>query len=77
MHLIKETAMKAHKVLVEAGKYNNYSNVVFMMGSDDSRLKDQNYKILDAKPIYDHKTKTLVSNGKKYRIYSDWSAKAI
>ena len=68
--------MKPTKMLVEADEVGRFKNVKYMMKSDDFRLKDSKwgYKVL---PKYDHKQKTLISNGVVYQVLEDWSLKAI
>lgn len=70
--------MKVSKVLVKCSDYNGSKDVLFMMRQDDNRLVDysNNYEVLsDAK--YSAKTKTLIANKKSYRVFCDWSVKAI
>lgn len=71
--------MKPTKMLVEAEEVGRFKNVKYMMKSDDFRLKDSKwgYKVLDSNPKYDHKQKTLISNGVIYQVFEDWSLKAI
>ena len=71
--------MKIKKVLVLSKEHGSFSNVKFMMNSDDFRLKDESfgYKILDNNPVYNHKQKTLTSNNVIFRVFSDWSLKQI
>ena len=66
------------KVLAQCANYNGNKNVLFMMNKDDFRLADAKfgYTVLgDAK--YNNKIKTLVSNGKTYKVFSDWSVKSV
>ena len=71
--------MKAKKVLVSSKQHGSFSNVKFMMNSDDFRLKDESfgYTILDSNPTYKNKEKMLVSNNIVYKVLSDWSLKQI
>lgn len=71
--------MKVKKVLVLSKQHGSFSNVKFMFNSDDFRLQNESfgYTILDANPIYNHKQKTLTSNNVVYKVFSDWSLKAI
>jgi len=65
------------KVLALCAKYNNSTNVLFMMEADDFRLSDprfrDNYTILDPNPTYSFKEKRLVTNQGTYQVFSDWS----
>lgn len=71
--------MKVKKVLVLSKQHGSFSDVKFMFNSDDFRLQNESfgYTILDESPIYKHKEKTLTSNGVVYKVFSDWSLKAI
>jgi hypothetical protein len=71
--------MKATKYLVESNQVGSFTNVKYMMASDDFRLKDDSfgYKILDKKPTYNHKEKTLTTNNVVYKVFNDWSVKII
>jgi len=71
--------MKSKKVFAEINQIGSFSNVKFMMKSDDFRLKDDSfgYKVLDDNPIYNHKQKTLTTKFGVYQVFSDWSLKLI
>jgi hypothetical protein len=71
--------MKAKKLLVQSNQTGSFSNVKFMMNSDDFRLKDDSfgYTVLDQNPIYNHKLKTLTANNVVYKVFSDWSVKTL
>jgi hypothetical protein len=71
--------MKSKKLLVESKQTGSFTNVKYMMNSDDFRLKDDSfgYTVLDQNPKYDHKLKTLTANNVVYKVFNDWSVKAI
>lgn len=71
--------MKVKKVLVLSKEQGSFSNVKYMFNSDDFRLQDESfgYTILDKNPVYNNKEKTLTSNNVVYKVFSDWSLKAI
>ena len=71
--------MKSKKVFAQSNQTGSFLNVKFMMKSDDFRLKDDSfgYKVLDDNPVYNHKEKTLTTKYGVYKVFSDWSLKAI
>ena len=75
----KESVMKPIKVLVQSNQVGSFNDVKYMMNSDDFRLKDNSfgYIVLDQNPKYDHKLKTLTTNNVVYKVFNDWSVKAI
>ena len=69
---------KPTKFIVSCAAFNGFKDVLFMMCSDDFRLADQKfgYTIIgNAK--HDSKNKTATANGVVYRVFADWSVKAI
>lgn len=64
------------KVLARCADYNGNKNVLFMMSADDFRLADAKWGYSIVGPAkYSRKDQTLVSGGKTYRVFSDWSVK--
>lgn len=71
----------ASKVLVRCADYNGDKDVLFMMKADEFRLTDPrfsaNYTVLDAAPVYTHKTRTLSSSLGVFRVFTDWSLRLL
>lgn len=67
---------KANKFLVNCANYNGNKNILFMMAADDFRLNDGNWQVISP-ANYDRKTKTLVAEGKQYKVFCDWSVRAV
>ena len=70
--------MAKAKVLAVAATYRGVSDVLFMMNADDFRLADPQYGYTLLAPAKaNFKTKTLVAEGRQYRIFSDWTVREL
>lgn len=70
---------KVTKVLAMCKQYGRFTDVLFMMKSDDFRLADSKYgytKIADGKHVTKDCTFVTVS-GDAYQVFSDWSLQKI
>jgi hypothetical protein len=70
---------KVQYVLARCRDYNGHPDVLFMMKADDFRLSDpvHGYSVLCRDCKYDRKAKTLTADGVTYRVFADWSLKAV
>lgn len=72
-----------NKCVVLCKKYNNSTDVLFMMRQDDFRLRDprfkDNYEVLHPAVAcrYNHQRRTLVAGGTTYQVFADWSLRAL
>jgi len=66
--------MRNQKVLAICKKYNNSTNVLFMMQADDFRLGDGNYSIVC---VGKFSKKVLHTEQGNYTVFSDWSVKKV
>ena len=60
----------AKRVFVNCKRYNNSQDVKFIMELNDFRLNDGNYEQLDTVTVVKN---SFTSNGKTYKVFSDWS----
>ena len=69
---------KPIKFIVSCASWNGLKDVLFLMRSDDFRLADQKfgYTVIGSAK-HDGKNKTAIANGVVYKVFSDWSVKAI
>lgn len=58
------------RAFVNCKRYNNSEDVKFIMELNDFRLNDGNYDQLDTVTVVKN---SFTSNGKTYKVFSDWS----
>jgi hypothetical protein len=71
--------MISTKVLVNCKQYGRFTDVLFMMKTDDFRLADSKYgytKIADGKHVTKERS-FVTTTGETYQVFSDWSVKKI
>lgn len=64
--------------MVRAKVYSGFKNVLFMLDTDDVRLKDSNYVVLGDVTEFDLRTRIAkCTNKKRYLVFGDRSARQL
>ena len=65
------------KLIIKAKDYNGFKNVKFLIDDSDLLLFNDNYKVIGQAELDKKKNVATLSNGKRYKVFSDRSLKRI
>jgi len=65
------------KLIIKAKDYNGFKNVKFLINERDLLLYNDNYKVIGPATLDKKKNVATLSNGKRYKVFSDGSIKRV